>query len=398
MDYSKIPDIDSLGDLKGKRVLVRADFNVPLEGGAITSDQRITAALPTIKLLIEKGARLVLCSHLGRPAGSGFEEKFSLAPVAKRLGELLEFEVPLAPDCVGDEVAKLVDGLEDSRALLLENLRFHKAEKDAHEKFGRQLAALADAYVNDAFGTCHRGDASMTWPAKLLPGAIGLLVKSEVDAMAKVLDDPARPCLAVLGGAKVSDKIPLVNNLLPKVNEICIGGGMAYTFLLAEGYSIGKSLCDDQLVDECKQILEKARELDVVVHLPKDHVVSGSLEDETAHEVTGDIPDEQAAFDIGVHTCTTFVDAVKRAKTILFNGPMGVFEKERFSNGTQIVVHAIADATQAGAFSVIGGGDSAAAVEHFGATGKMSHVSTGGGASLTLLQGGSMPALEALIK
>lgn len=398
MDFSRIPGIDSLGDLSGKRVFVRADFNVPLEGSSITSDQRITAALPTIKLLLSKGAQAILASHLGRPEGKGYEEKYSLAPVAKRLSELLGFEVPLIPDCVGEHTRKSVHGIENGRAALLENLRFHKAENKGVEAFGRELASLADAYVNDAFGTCHRADASMVWPAKLLPSAAGLLVKAEVDAMAKVLDNPARPCLAVLGGAKVSDKIPLVNNLLPKVNEICIGGGMAYTFLISQGVAIGNSLCDDTLIEDCKAILARAAELGVIIHLPTDHVVAEAMDVEGAEEVNGDVPDGKGAYDIGDHTSRRFVDAVKRAKTILFNGPMGVFEKERFSNGTQAVVRAIAEATENGAFSVVGGGDSAAAVEHFGLVDKMSHVSTGGGASLTLLQGETMPALEALVK
>lgn len=397
MDFSRIPNLDSLGNLKGKRVFVRADFNVPLEGSRITSDARITAALPTIRRLLDQGARVILASHLGRPAGSGFEEKYSLKPVAKRLSELLGFDVPLLADCIGDGVKAGVAELADSRALLLENLRFHKAENKGDEAFGRQLADQADAYVNDAFGTCHRGDASMVWPARLLPSAAGLLVEAEVKALARVLDSPARPCLAVLGGAKVSDKIPLVNHLLPKINEICIGGGMAYTFLMAQGIGIGNSLCDDALVGECKSIMARASDLGVIVHLPSDHVVSTSIDEESASEVNGDVPDGQAAFDIGDQTANRFVDAIKRARTILFNGPMGVFEKQRYSNGTQAVVRAMADATQAGAFSVIGGGDSAAAVEHFNVADQMSHVSTGGGASLTLLQGQPMPALEALV-
>ena len=391
MDISRIPGIDSLGDLKGKRVFMRADFNVPLEGATITSDSRITGALPTIKALLDQGAKLILASHLGRPKGEGFEQEFSLAPVAKRLGELLGFDVPLVGDMTLPEI-------EDGRAVLLENLRFHKGEKKGDEEFGKQLAALADAYVNDAFGTCHRGDASMVWPAKLLPSAAGLLVKRELDAMAKVLDNPARPCLAILGGAKVGDKIPLVNNLLPKVNEICIGGGMAYTFLLAEGIGIGNSLCEDTLIEDCKGIVAKAAELGVVMHLPDDHVVASGIDATDAEEVNGDVPDGKGGFDIGDHTLSRFADAVKRAKTILFNGPMGVFEKEHFSNGTKAIVSAIAAATENGAFSVVGGGDSAAAVEHFQLAEKMSHVSTGGGASLTLLQGGEMPALSALLK
>lgn len=398
MDYGKIKGIDSLGDLKGKRVLVRADFNVPLEGGAISSDQRITAALPTIRKLLGMGARVILCSHLGRPEGKGFEAAFSLKPVAQRLSELLGFEVPLTPDCVGEQTHRTVTGIHDGRALLLENLRFHKAESKGAEAFGRELAAHGEFYVNDAFGTCHRADASMTWPAKLLPSAAGLLVKAEVDALSTVLTNPKRPCLAVLGGAKVSDKIPLINNLLPKVNEICIGGGMAYTFLLSQGVEIGNSLCDDTLVPTCKDIMAKASDLGVIVHLPNDHVVSSSMDDESAMEVNGDVPAGKAAFDIGDQTARRFNDAIKRAKTILFNGPMGVFEKERFSNGTRAIVNAIAESTKAGAFSVVGGGDSAAAAEHFQQDKHMSHVSTGGGASLTLLQGEPMPALEALIR
>lgn len=398
MDYSKIKGIESLGNLKGKRVFVRADFNVPLEGTRITSDARITAALPTIKLLLSKGARVILASHLGRPEGKGFEAEFSLAPVAKRLSELLGFEVTLQPDCVGENVRKGVLAVADGRATLLENLRFHKAENKGAEAFGRELASLAEVYVNDAFGTCHRADASMTWPAKLLPSAAGLLVKAEVDALATVLTNPKRPCLAVLGGAKVSDKIPLVNNLLGKVNEICIGGGMAYTFLKAEGHKIGKSLCDDSKLEDCKKMLLRARENNVTIHLPKDHVIAHGMDDETAHIDRGDIPDDYAAFDIGGKTAKAFANVIAKAKTILFNGPMGVFEKERFSNGTQIVVNAIAEATRNGAYSVVGGGDSAAAAEHFKADKHMSHVSTGGGASLTLLQGEPMPALEALVK
>lgn len=398
MDLSAIPAIDSLGNLAGKRVFVRCDFNVPLEGTSITSDARIVAALPTINRLLKQGARVILASHLGRPEGKGFEAAFSLAPVARRLSELLGFDVPLIPDCVGEHTHNSVRGIADGRAALLENLRFHKAESKGAEAFGRELAELAEAYVNDAFGTCHRADASMVWPAKLLPSAAGLLVKAEIDAMARVLEKPAKPTLAVLGGAKVSDKIPLVNNLLSKVNEICIGGGMAYTFLLSQGVAIGDSLCDDTLVPECKAMLAKAADLGVIVHLPNDHVISSNIDDESASEVNGDVPDGMAAFDIGDMTARRFADAIKRAKTILFNGPMGVFEKERFSNGTKAITQAIADATQAGAFSVVGGGDSAAAVEHFNLADRMSHVSTGGGASLTLLQGEPMPAIEALIK
>ncbi|MHC4839884.1 MAG: phosphoglycerate kinase [Planctomycetota bacterium] len=398
MDFSKIPTIDDLGDLQGKTVLVRADFNVPMQGGAVTSVTRITAALPTIELLFSKGARVIICSHLGRPKGEGLESELSLAPVAKRLSDLLGHEVKLLSDCVGDDVRDGVDKLEPGYACLLENLRFHKEEKSGDEAFGRELASLTDAYVNDAFGTSHRAHASMTWPAKLLPSAAGLLVRKEIDAMGKVLTAPAKPYAAVLGGAKISDKIPLVDNLLSRVNEVVIGGGMAYTFLAAQGHKVGKSLLDASKIEDCQRLLVKAAELDVLMHLPKDHVVAEGMDDESAHEVTGDIPSGQAAFDIGPKTAKEFSAAIGRAKTVLFNGPMGVFERSRFSNGTQLIVQAIADATEAGAFSVVGGGDSASAAEHFGFAEKMSHISTGGGASLTLLQGAEMPAFTALLK
>ncbi|MCC6572863.1 MAG: phosphoglycerate kinase [Planctomycetes bacterium] len=399
MDLTKIPSLDKLPNVKDKRVLVRADFNVPQDdAGNITSDLRITAALPTIKHLLGKGARVVLMSHLGRPKGAGFEAAYSLAPVAKRLGELLGQNVALAKDCTGEHVHDEVKRLKSGEVLLLENVRFHAAEQKGDEVFGKELASLGDIYVNDAFGTCHRGDASMVWPAKLLPGAAGYLVKAECDAIGKVLLNPAKPCIAIVGGAKVKDKIPLLNNILGRVNEVCIGGGMAYTFLKVQGKKIGVSLYDAGSAKIAEQTLIKARELGVVVHLPTDHVCAQNMDSEAVHQIKGDIPDSEAAFDIGDQTAKAFSAAILRGKTILFNGPVGVFEKERFSNGTRIVINAIAEATQKGAYSVVGGGDSAAAVEEFKMEKKMSHVSTGGGASLTLLEGGKMPALDALVK
>lgn len=399
VNLSKIPTLAKLGDVRGQRVLLRADFNVPQDdAGNITSDLRIQASMPTVRWLLDKGAKLIMMSHLGRPKGRGLEPEFSLKPVARRLSELLGFDVKLMPDCVGEQVRGATNQLAAGRALLLENLRFHAEEQKGDEAFGRQLAQLGEFYVNDAFGTCHRGDASMTWPARLLRSCAGELVRAEVEAMARVLENPARPLIAVVGGAKVKDKLPLLNNMLSRVNEVCIGGGMAYTFLKARGHKIGKSLLDEGSLKLAEQVLLKARELDVVIHLPTDHVCATSLDDEQAHRVMGAIPDDQAAFDIGDQTARTFSAAIGRAKTLLFNGPVGVFEKERFSNGTRAVVNAIAEATLAGAYSVVGGGDSAAAVEAFNMADKMSHVSTGGGASLTLLEGGAMPGLEALVR
>ena len=399
LNLSKIPTLAKLGDVRGQRVLLRADFNVPQDdAGNITSDLRIQASIPTIKWLLDKGAKLVLMSHLGRPKGTGFEKEFSLKPVATRLSELLGFDVKLLPDCAGEKVRGYMMQLVAGKAVLLENLRFHAEEQKGDEAFGRLLAQNAEFYVNDAFGTCHRGDASMTWPAKLLRSCAGELVRAEVEAMSKILDKPAKPFLALVGGAKVKDKLPLLNNMLGHVTEVCIGGGMAYTFLKAKGVKIGKSLLDEGSLKLAEQVLLKARELDVVIHLPTDHVCAKKIDDETAHRVIGNIPDDQAAYDIGDQTARTFSAAISRAKTILFNGPVGVFEKERFSNGSRAIVGAIADATLKGAYSVVGGGDSAAAVEAFNMADKMSHVSTGGGASLTLLEGGVMPGLEALVR
>jgi 3-phosphoglycerate kinase len=399
VNLSKIPTLAKLGDIKGQRVLVRADFNVPLDdAGNITSDLRITSSLPTIKWLLERGAKVILMSHLGRPKGKGVEKEFSLKPVAKRLSELLGFEVKLWSHGSAEQMRGYAMQLVAGRAVLMENLRFHAEEQMGDETFGRGLSTLAEFYVNDAFGTCHRGDASMTWPAKLLKSCAGELVRAEVEAMARVLEKPAKPFLAIVGGAKVKDKLPLLNNLLARVNEVCIGGGMAYTFLKAKGVKIGKSLLDEGSLKTAEAVLLKAKELDVVIHLPSDHVCAKSMDDESAHQVRGDVPEGMAAFDIGDHTAKAFSNAIARAKTILFNGPVGVFEKERFSNGTRAVINAIADATAKGAYSVVGGGDSASAVEQFKMEKKMSHVSTGGGASLTLLEGGSMPGLEALVR
>lgn len=396
VNLSKIPTLAKLGDVRGQRVLVRADFNVPLDdAGNITSDLRIASSLPTIKWLLEKGAKVILMSHLGRPKGTGMEKEFSLKPVAKRLSELLGFEVKLWPHGSAEQMRGYAMQLVAGKAVLMENLRFHAEEQKGDETFGRALANLGEFYVNDAFGTCHRGDASMTWPAKLCKSAAGELVRAEIEAMARVLEKPQKPFLAIVGGAKVKDKLPLLNNLLGRVNEVCIGGGMAYTFLKARGVKIGKSLLDEGSLKTAEAVLLKAKELDVVIHLPSDHVCAKSMDDESAHQVK-DIPDGEAAFDIGDKTAKAFSDAIGRAKTILFNGPVGVFEKERFSNGTRAVINAIADATAKGAYSVVGGGDSAAAVEEFKMEKKMSHVSTGGGASLTLLEGGAMPGLEAL--
>ena len=382
-------------DVRGKKVLVRVDFNVPLDDKQqITDETRILAALPTIQYLVKNGAKVILISHLGRPKGE-VNPKFSLKPVAERLGQLLDTKVLFANDCVGPEAQKVVDELQDGQVALLENLRFHKEETQNDPEFAKQLAGLADIYVNDAFGSAHRAHASTAGVADYLPAVAGYLIGKELDVMGKALEDPARPFVAILGGAKVSDKIGVISNLLNKVDSLIIGGGMANTFVMAEGNGVGKSLVDAEKLDLAKDLLQQAKDKGVKVMLPVDFVVAKEVSADAPTEVVAvdAIPADEMALDIGPETRRQFADAVKNAKTVIWNGPMGVAEIAQFAEGTKAVAQALADTD---AITIIGGGDSAAAVKQLGYADKMSHISTGGGASLEFLEGTELPGVAAL--
>jgi phosphoglycerate kinase len=390
-------------DVAGRKVLMRVDFNVPLADGKVTNDKRIVAALPSINKVLQDGGALILMSHLGRPKGQ-VDPELSLKPVADRLGELLDREVKLGPsDIAGAEAAAMAQSLEIGEVLLLENVRFDPREKskdlDEVEAFGRELAALGEVYVNDAFGTCHRKHASMWGLPRAIqaadgPAVAGYLVEKEIKYLAEAVAQPAHPFVAILGGAKVSDKIKLISALLDKVDKIIIGGGMTYTLLKSQGVTIGKSILEDDQVEAMKDLLARAG--DKIV-LADDHVCTDDFDD--GAPVANDdvnIPDDLMGMDIGPKTIEAFKQIVTEAKTIIWNGPMGVFEKDDYAAGTQAVAQALASATDAGAISVIGGGDSAAAVEQMGLADRMTHVSTGGGASLTYLEGKPMGPIEVL--
>ncbi|NLX63209.1 MAG: phosphoglycerate kinase [Clostridiaceae bacterium] len=382
-------------DVKGKRVIVRVDFNVPLDSeGNITDDKRIRGALPTIKYIIENGGKLILVSHLGRPK-NGFEAKYSMKPAAERLSELLGKEVILAKDVIGEDAKAKAAALKEGEILMLENVRFHKEETKNDPEFAKELASMADIYVNDAFGTAHRAHASTAGLADYLPSACGFLIKKELDIMGKALDNPERPFVAILGGAKVSDKISVIENLIDKVDTLIIGGGMAYTFFKAQGHSVGKSICEDDKVELAKNLLAKAKEKNVNLLLPVDNVVGKEFDANTeAKTVPSDaIPDDWMGLDIGEETIKLFSDAIKGAKTVVWNGPMGVFEMERFANGTRKITEALANSN---AITIVGGGDSAAAVEQLGFADKITHISTGGGASLEFLEGKELPGIAVL--
>jgi len=384
-------------DVKGKRVLVRVDFNVPLDEQLhVTDDRRIRSALPTIKNIIDRGGKAILMSHLGRPK-AGPEKKFSLKPAADVLAKLLNKPVALAADCVGPAAESAVAAMKDGDVLLLENTRFHKEEEKNAPAFAAQLASLGDLYVNDAFGTAHREHASTFGVAEKLGACkrvIGFLIEKELKYLGDALEHPHRPFIAILGGAKVSDKIDVIDNLLAKADTILIGGAMAYTFFLAQGKTVGKSLSEKDKVDLAKSLIAKAGPK---LMLPVDTVISDKMTDDAQTRVVeGNIPDDMEGFDIGPKTAKLYADKIKAAKTVVWNGPMGVFEKKPFINGTKTVAQALADATASGATTIIGGGDSAAAIEEFGLADKVSHVSTGGGASLEFLEGKGFACIDIL--
>lgn len=393
--------VDDL-DVKGKRVLVRVDFNVPLKDGVITNDNRITAALPTIKKLIEKGAKVILCSHLGKPK-NGPEEKFSLAPVAKRLAELLApTSVTFANDdtVVGDNAKIIISKMKDGDVVILQNTRFRKEETKNIDTFSKDLASIADVYVSDAFGSAHRAHCSTAGVTDYIKDtAVGYLMQKEIEYLGNAVEVPVRPFVAILGGAKVADKLNVISNLLEKVDTLIIGGGMAYTFLKAQGNEIGTSLVDNEKLDYCRDMLEKAKEKGVKLLLPVDSKISASFPDPIDAKIEVEnvksccIPADKMGLDIGEETQKLFADAVKSAKTVVWNGPMGVFENPVLAEGTIAVAKALADTD---ATTIIGGGDSAAAVIQLGFADKMSHISTGGGASLEYLEGKVLPGIACI--
>ncbi len=381
-------------DVKGKRVLLRVDFNVPLDdSGNITDDTRIVSELPTIKYLLSKGARLIICSHLGRPNGE-FNMKYSLIPVAKRLINLMINKVFFAKDIVGPDAIEKAKNLNVGEILLLENLRFVKGEENNDPIFAKQLASLADIYVNDAFGTAHRAHASIVGVAKLLPNAVGYLMAKEVNTILSTLSNPQRPFIAIMGGAKVSDKIYVVLNLLKTVDKICLGGGMAYTFLSAKGYGVGQSLVDNDKLTLAKQILDEAEKQEVEILLPTDHLCAAVFSPTApSKRIKGDIPPDLMGLDIGPATVKRFIKEIKKAKTVVWNGPLGVFEFENYIKGTKKVANQVAKVKGT---TIIGGGDSIAAINSIGKADKISHISTGGGASLKLLEGEILPGVEVI--
>ena len=387
-------------NVKGKRVLVRVDFNVPMKDGKITNDKRIQAALPTIKKLIADGGKVILCSHLGKPKGEPKPE-MSLAPVAARLSECLGKEVVFAadPEVVGPNAKAAVAAMKDGDVVLLENTRYRKEETKNGEAFSKELASLAEVFVNDAFGTAHRAHCSNVGVTEYLsPCVVGYLMQKEIDFLGKAVEDPVRPFVAILGGAKVADKLNVINNLLEKCDTLIIGGGMAYTFLKAKGYEIGKSLVDETKIDYCAEMIKKAEDLGKQLLLPVDTVVTASFPDPIDAEIeveivdSDKIPADKMGMDIGPKTIALYSDAIKNAKTVVWNGPMGVFENPILANGTKCVAQALADAD---ATTIIGGGDSAAAANQMGFHDKMSHISTGGGASLEFLEGKVLPGVAA---
>ena len=394
MNYNKMTVTDV--DVKGKKVLLRCDFNVPQDKatGEITSDKRIVAALPTIQYLLEQGAAVIACSHLGKPKGT-WKESLTLAPVAKRLSELLGKDVIFASDIIGEDAKAKAAALKGGELMLLENLRFDPREEKNDPEFAKELASMAEIFVSDAFGTVHRAHASTAGVAAFLPAYSGMLVEKELSIMGKALDDPKRPFVAILGGAKVSSKIGVINNLLEKADTIIIGGGMAYTFKAAQGFKIGKSLLEADRIDYAKDMIAKAEAKGVKFLLPVDNICAKEFSaDAEPVLVEGDIADDLMGMDIGPKTRELFAAAVKGAGTIVWNGPMGVFEFEAFAEGTKAMARALAES---GAVTIVGGGDSASAVEKLGFADKITHISTGGGASLEFLEGKELPGVACLL-
>lgn len=392
MNKKTIKDID----VAGKKVLVRCDFNVPLnkETGAITNDLRIVSALPTIKYLLENKAKVILCSHLGKPKGEA-KPNLSLKPIAERLTKYLGFEVKLAKDIIGEDAKKLASEVREGEAILLENVRFDKREEANNPEFSKELANLADIYVNDAFGTAHRAHSSTAGVADYLPAVCGFLIEKEVKMLGDSLDNPVRPFVAILGGAKVSDKIKVIEKLIEKADSIIIGGGMTYTFLKAMGYNVGDSICELDRIDLAKETMKKAEERGVKLLFPVDTVCGREFSNETEIKVVNskEIPDEWQGLDIGPESVKLFTEELQKAKTVMWNGPLGVFEFENFAKGTNEIAKVLSEID---ATTVIGGGDSAAAIEKGGYSEKITHISTGGGASLEFLEGKLLPGIECL--
>ncbi|BDH62904.1 phosphoglycerate kinase [Lysinibacillus sp. PLM2] len=381
-------------DVQGKRVFVRVDFNVPMEDGAITDETRIRAAIPTIEQLVNRGAKVILASHLGRPKGE-VKEEMRLTAVGVRLSELIGKPVTKLDESIGTKVEESVANMKEGDIVLLENVRFHKGEEKNDEELAKSFAALADIYINDAFGAAHRAHASTEGIAKYIPAVSGLLMEKELEVLGKALSNPDRPFTAIIGGSKVKDKIGVIENLLDKVDHLLIGGGLSYTFSKAMGYSIGKSLLEEDKIELAQQFIEKAKEKGVQLHLPVDAIVASEFSKDAERKTVeiDSIPDEWMGLDIGPKTATEYADIIKASKLIIWNGPMGVFEMEPFANGTKTVALAMAETE---GYTVIGGGDSAAAVEKFSVAEKMDHISTGGGASLELMEGKQLPGIVAL--
>ena len=385
-------------DVKGKKCLVRCDFNVPVKDGVITDDKRIREAMKTIRYLVDHGAKVILCSHMGKPKGE-FNEKYSLKPVAKRISELLGKEVYMCKDVIGEDAKSHAAALNDGDVMLLENTRFHAGEEKNDPEYSKELASMAEIFVNDAFGTAHRAHASTAGVTAYLPAVCGYLIQKEIEIMGKALEAPERPFVAILGGAKIADKLNVINNLLEKCDTLVIGGGMAFTFLKAMGYEIGKSLVDDTKIEYCKDMMKKAEANGKKLLLPIDTAIAASFPDPIDAEIgvsyvdSDKIPADMEGLDIGPKTCALFADAIKSAKTVIWNGPMGVFENPTLAKGTIEVAKAVAESE---CVSIIGGGDSAAAVEQLGFADKMTHISTGGGASLEFLEGLELPGIAAL--